>query len=97
MLDPDWRLNEVRHHAGRAQGCSAHARRLEELGVDGAFTFEGPHDVFTPLILAAEATRLLSSTNVAIAFPRNRCSSPTRPMTSSCFPEGDSPWASVPR
>ena len=30
-----------------------HARRLEELGVDGAFTFEGPHDVFTPLVLAA--------------------------------------------
>ena len=25
------------------------ARRLEELGVDGGFTFEGPHDVFTPL------------------------------------------------
>ncbi len=31
----------------------AHARRLEDLGVDGAFTFEGPHDVFTPLVLAA--------------------------------------------
>src|SRR5271163_2290516 len=50
----------------------AHARRLEELGVDGAFTFEGPHDVFTPLILAAGATRTLElATNVAIAFPRN--------------------------
>ncbi len=50
----------------------AHARRLEELGVDGAFTFEGPHDVFTPLILAAGATATLElATNVAIAFPRN--------------------------
>src|SRR5580693_5611531 len=49
-----------------------HARRLEELGVDGAFTFEGPHDVFTPLILAAGATATLElATNVAIAFPRN--------------------------
>ena len=49
-----------------------HARRLEELGVDGAFTFEGPHDVFTPLILAAGATaRIDLATNVAIAFPRN--------------------------
>ena len=49
-----------------------HARRLEALGVDGAFTFEGPHDVFTPLILAAEATTTLElATNVAIAFPRN--------------------------
>ena len=50
----------------------AHARRLELLGVDGAFTFEGPHDVFTPLILAAGATTTLElATNVAIAFPRN--------------------------
>jgi probable F420-dependent oxidoreductase len=50
----------------------AHARRLEQLGVDGTFTFEGPHDVFTPLVLAAGATRTLElATNVAIAFPRN--------------------------
>ena len=32
----------------------------------------GPHDVFTPLILAAGATGTLElATNVAIAFPRN--------------------------
>ena len=50
----------------------SHARRLEAIGVDGAFTFEGPHDVFTPLILAATAsTSLELATNVAIAFPRN--------------------------
>jgi probable F420-dependent oxidoreductase len=50
----------------------AHARRLEQHGVDGAFTFEGPHDVFTPLILAAGTTTSLElATNVAIAFPRN--------------------------
>ena len=49
-----------------------HARRLEQLGVSGAFTFEGPHDVFTPLILAAGATTTLElATNVAIALPRN--------------------------
>ena len=48
------------------------ARTLEELGVDGAFTFEGPHDVFMPLALSAVATsRLDLATNVAIAFPRN--------------------------
>jgi probable F420-dependent oxidoreductase len=48
------------------------ARRLEDLGVDGVFTFEGPHDVFTPLVLAASATSSLElATNVAIAFPRN--------------------------
>jgi probable F420-dependent oxidoreductase len=54
------------------EGVAGHARRLEELGVDGAFTFEGPHDVFTPLIVAAGATSSLQlTTNVAIAFPRN--------------------------
>jgi probable F420-dependent oxidoreductase len=48
------------------------ARFLEGLGVDGVFTFEGPHDVFTPLVLAAVSTRSLElATNVAIAFPRN--------------------------
>ena len=57
---------------GGLEDAPAHARRLEELGVDGAFTFEGPHDVFTPLILAAGATTTLElATNVAIAFPRN--------------------------
>ena len=54
------------------EDAPAHARRLEQLGVDGTFTFEGPHDVFTPLILAAGATSTLElGTNVAIAFPRN--------------------------
>jgi probable F420-dependent oxidoreductase len=54
------------------EDAASNARRLEELGVDGAFTFEGPHDVFTPLVLAAAATsRLELGTNVAVAFPRN--------------------------
>lgn len=47
------------------------ARHLESLGIDGVFTFEGPHDVFIPLTLAAAATDLAVMTNVAIAFPRN--------------------------
>lgn len=47
------------------------ARRLESMGADGVFTFEGPHDVFIPLALAAQATSLSVMTNVAIAFPRN--------------------------
>ena len=54
------------------EDAADHARRLADIGVDGAFTFEGPHDVFTPLILAAAAgTGLELATNVAIAFPRN--------------------------
>jgi probable F420-dependent oxidoreductase len=47
------------------------AKQLEDVGVDGVFTFEGPHDVFIPLTLAAAATNLSVMTNVAIAFPRN--------------------------
>lgn len=47
------------------------ARALESAGLDGVFTFEGPHDVFVPLALAAAATDLHTMTNVAIAFPRN--------------------------
>ena len=48
------------------------ARTLEARGYDGAFTFEGPHDPFLPLVLAAEATEQLElTTAVAIAFARN--------------------------
>ena len=49
------------------------ARRADELaatGVDGLFTFEGPHDVFLPLAQAA-GTGCDLYTNVAIAFPRS--------------------------
>ena len=48
------------------------ARRLADLGADGIFTVEGPHDVFFPLVAAAGATdRLDLTTNVALAFPRS--------------------------
>jgi probable F420-dependent oxidoreductase len=47
------------------------ARRLEELSYDGCFTFEGPHDPFFPLLLAArETSRLELATAIAIAFAR---------------------------
>jgi len=47
------------------------ARRIAALGADGAFSFEGQHDVFFPLLLAAEETELELMTNVAIAGPRS--------------------------
>ncbi|MFC3965494.1 TIGR03617 family F420-dependent LLM class oxidoreductase [Nocardia jiangsuensis] len=53
---------------GRAAG---HARELAETGADGLFTFEGPHDVFFPLVVAAGAGQLELMTNVAIAGPRS--------------------------
>lgn len=48
------------------------ARRLEALGFDGAFTFDGPHDPFLPLALAAQATeRVELATAIAVAFARS--------------------------
>jgi probable F420-dependent oxidoreductase len=48
------------------------ARAMEAGGYDGAFTFEGPHDPFLPLVLAADATeRLELTTAVAIALARS--------------------------
>ncbi|MGB3409852.1 MAG: TIGR03617 family F420-dependent LLM class oxidoreductase [Microthrixaceae bacterium] len=49
---------------------SSRAEALAAAGVDGIFTFEGPHDVFLPLTLAAD-TGCQIYTNVAIAFPRS--------------------------
>lgn len=48
------------------------AAALEALGYDGVYTFEGPHDPFFPLALAAARTeRIELATAVAIAFARN--------------------------
>ncbi|HUR07162.1 MAG TPA: LLM class flavin-dependent oxidoreductase, partial [Nonomuraea sp.] len=47
------------------------AAELAATGVGGVFTFEGPHDVFLPLALAAEVAQLQIMTNVAIALPRS--------------------------
>lgn len=50
----------------------AEVRRLEAKGYAGAFTFEGAHDPFFPLLLAARASeRIELYTAVAIAFSRN--------------------------
>lgn len=46
------------------------AEALAAAGVDGLFTFEGPHDPFFPLVQAA-GTGCDLYTNVAIAFPRS--------------------------
>ena len=45
---------------------------LEEIGYDGAFSFEAKHDPFLPLATAAEHTKHLRlGTAIAIAFARN--------------------------
>ena len=47
------------------------ATLLREAGASGVFTFEGPFDVFTPLVLASTVPGLDVMSNVAIALPRN--------------------------
>lgn len=56
-----------------AQPCEAirRAKELETTGVDGLFTFEGAHDVFLPLALAAASTSLPIMSNIAVALPRS--------------------------
>ena len=57
---------------GTLVDARAQAARLEALGYDGAFTAEGPHEPFLPVVLAAEhTTRLELMTNIAVAFARS--------------------------
>ena len=47
-------------------------RALEDAGVSGVFTYEGPTDPFLPLAVAATTTsRMALYTNLAIALPRS--------------------------
>ena len=48
----------------------ARVRELEETGFDGCFSFEGPHEPFMPLVLAAEHSKLEIGTGLAIALAR---------------------------
>ncbi|WP_134739864.1 TIGR03617 family F420-dependent LLM class oxidoreductase [Nocardioides sp. 503] len=56
---------------GRPDTAAARAQELVGAGVAGLFTFEGPHDVFFPLVSAAGVVETDLMTNVAIAMPRS--------------------------
>ena len=57
---------------GDLADAAAAARRVEELGYDGAICAEIAHDPFLPLTLAATATERISlTTGIAVAFARN--------------------------
>ncbi|OBH90106.1 TIGR03617 family F420-dependent LLM class oxidoreductase [Mycobacterium sp. E2989] len=56
---------------GSPVDAASSAAEIAATGADGLFTFEGQHDVFFPLILAAGTTGLELMTNVAIAPPRS--------------------------
>ena len=50
----------------------AQGRELEAAGFDGLYTFEGQHDPFLPLAMAAQGTeRVELITGIAVAFSRN--------------------------
>lgn len=73
MLSP-----ETEQYAGKRRGARtisdiiAEARKVEELGYDGATTPEAGHDAYLPLGIIAEHTqRITLGTNVAIAFARS--------------------------
>lgn len=62
---------ELQLDAGPAE-AAVRATELAATGASGLFTFEGPHDVFLPLALAAGAgVEVDLMTNVAIAIPRS--------------------------
>jgi probable F420-dependent oxidoreductase len=68
------RIIAVRVHLqvdGSPTKARSSATSIAELGADGIFSFEGQHDVFFPLLMAAEETDLTLMTNVAIAGPRS--------------------------
>lgn len=69
---------ETDQYAGRGHqvmdlaSIAAAARKIEELGFDGATIPEAGHDPFLPVVVAAEHTKSITfGTNVAIAFPRS--------------------------
>ena len=48
------------------------AEEMEALGFDGVYTFEGQHDPFFPLVVAAQHTEKIElTTAIAVAFARN--------------------------
>jgi probable F420-dependent oxidoreductase len=57
--------------SGSVLDAARRAQELEQVGVDGVFTFENAHDVFFPLVAAAPVCSLDLLTNVAMAFPRS--------------------------
>jgi probable F420-dependent oxidoreductase len=57
---------------GEIAGGGPMAADLERQGFSAAWSFEGPHDPFFPLVMAAEATeRIELGTSIAVAFARN--------------------------
>ncbi|NNL65171.1 MAG: LLM class flavin-dependent oxidoreductase, partial [Myxococcales bacterium] len=58
--------------AGEIASSGEVAAGLERQGYAAAWSFEGPHDPFFPLVLAARETQTIElGTSIAVAFARN--------------------------
>ena len=66
-------IARIHDHTDRGSaGAREMFPRLEEIGYDGAFSFEAKHDPFLPIAVAAEHTTTIQlGTAIAIAFARN--------------------------
>jgi probable F420-dependent oxidoreductase len=59
-------------HLCNTQEIGRYAKKLEDIGFAAAFTFEGQHEPFLPLALAAQGTQEMElGTGIAVAFARN--------------------------
>lgn len=59
-------------HLRNPAEIAAYARKLESIGFGAAFTFEGQHEPFLPLAIAAGSTSTMElGTGIAVAFARN--------------------------
>ncbi len=59
-------------HLCDTQAIGIYAKKLESIGFNSAFTFEGQHDPFLPLAIAAQSTSTIEiGTGIAVAFARN--------------------------
>ncbi|MHA6620646.1 TIGR03617 family F420-dependent LLM class oxidoreductase [Pseudonocardia sp. DLS-67] len=65
------RVDAMLRGTGLAE-LAAEAREQEAAGIDGLWSYEGPHDPFLPLMPVAEHTsRVAVGTAIAVAFARN--------------------------
>jgi len=59
-------------HLRNPQEIGHYAKKLESLGFGGAYTFEGQHEPFLPLAIAAQSTTTMEiGTGIAVALARN--------------------------
>jgi probable F420-dependent oxidoreductase len=64
-------------------------KQAEEIGYDAVFTFEGPHEPFLPLVLAAEHSKTLGvATGLAIAFARTPMTVANLAHDLQCYSDG---------